>query len=157
MPDPQSGEAVAAIVLGVLVVANTNEGLVQQAHNCRQNLLSLGPALGHVLANALADARQSLREVKNALVLVAVSVVLPVGMIAILLATTRVPAGGLDMSVFLRGDPYIAPGGGNREAADAFEGILVRYDLAAGLAVAETSTLGHTANSVIGIGGIGQS
>ncbi|MNE09113.1 hypothetical protein D3C80_1017810 [compost metagenome] len=121
MPLVQGGQAEAAVPPRVLGVADADQGDLQQAHRRRQDLVPAGAAQGQVMLHPLAQARQLAGEVGQAVELVAGGVTRPVGMIAVLLAASRIAARGLDMAVRARTDPDVLPGGRNGEGADAVQ------------------------------------
>ena len=74
-----------------------------------------------------ADRRQAVGEGQHVMVFGALAHLPEARVIAVLLAATRIAAGGLDMTVGLRADPHICPGRGNGKRLDALEGRSIRF------------------------------
>ena len=121
----QRRQPIAAVLLGIAVVADADERLVEQADDGRQHLLARHAALGHVPRDGLADARKQAGEVQDALVLVAVAHLAPIGMIDVLLAAARIPPRRLDMPGGPRTDPHVRPGGRYGQRPHPLQRVLV--------------------------------
>ncbi len=106
---PHRRQAVAAVLARVLVVPDTDEGRLQQAHDQRQHLLARQAAATQVAIGPPPDPRQRPRELDQAPVLRLVAHLAPARVVAVLLAPARVAAGGLDVPAPDRADPDVGP------------------------------------------------
>jgi hypothetical protein len=79
----------------VLVVADPDEGQLEQPDDGSQHLLTLESGSAQVRVAACPDPGQDLREVDEALELGVVASRPPAGVVAVLLPSTRVTPGGL--------------------------------------------------------------
>ena len=89
--------------------------------------------------DVLAQAGQRVREVDHVVELLLVAAPAPGVVVAVLLAPGGVEAGRLQMAVGIRADPHVAPGGRDRQLADARQVRRVADKLAVGLVVGEAA------------------
>jgi hypothetical protein len=83
-------------------------------------------ALAHqIAARALADRRQHFREGEHAVVLGRVALGGPIGVIAILLSSRGVAAGGLQMRARVNRDPHVGPRRRQHQRADPRERLAI--------------------------------
>src|SRR5206468_8658937 len=90
-----------------------------------------------VLLDPSSNRRQDLAEGEQALVLRLVADLLPLRVVAVLLAPARVAAGRLDVAARMRADPDVGPGRRDRERPDARDRLAVADQLAVGIEVGE--------------------
>jgi hypothetical protein len=121
----------------VLLVPDPHHGRLQQVDDRRQHFFARQAGQFQGAVDFGADRGQRLAEVDHALVFRLVAHAAPFRMVAVLLASARVAARGLQVAVGLRADPDIGPGRGNHERLDALERGFVRDRLALGREVAE--------------------
>ena len=148
----QRGEAIGAVAGRVFLVAHAQEGGVEQAHQGGQHALPVERGVaagGQVARDTGADARQGLAEGLEPLELAFVLQGPPLRVVAILLATARIDAGGLQVTLRERADPDIGVGRRDRQAVDARDlpGIAQpaagRVLVAEAFAMPETTQAGH--------------
>ncbi len=130
VPVAQGGKAVGLVALGVLGIANADEGGIQQADDRSHDLFPAQASPGEILFHALAQLGQGLTEGQHPLVLVGVADLPPAGVIAILLAAASIATGGLQVAVGIRTDPYLGIGRRNGQLVDALDLGLVADALA---------------------------
>src|SRR5688572_29975509 len=107
MTIPHRREPERLVLPGVLVVADADEGCLQQANDGGDDLFPGEAVLAQILIDALANARQRAPERDHVLVFRLVADLPPFGVIAVLLATARIAAGGLDVAVRRGADPDV--------------------------------------------------
>jgi hypothetical protein len=129
-----------AVQSGVLVVADTDQRQLEQPNHGGQDLIARQAAHGKIRVTAPPDPRQRLGECQHAVELVGAPALVPVRVVAVLFAATRVPATGLDMAVRPRADPHIRPRGRDREGPDPAERLLVANRRAVSVLVGEAPT-----------------
>jgi hypothetical protein len=117
----QRGEPVGTVFARIAFVADADEGPLEQAHHRGNHLVARQARQAQVGLHAPADTGQGAREVGEPVVFVFVALLAPGGMVAILLAPARIPAGGLHVPAARRTDPDRGPGGRNRQRADALQ------------------------------------
>ena len=94
---PQGRQPEGAVEPGVLVVADADEGQLEEPDNRRQDLLARKAAQCEVGIGALADARQRLPESKQAIELGLLALLAPARVIAVLFPPLRVAPRRLQM------------------------------------------------------------
>src|SRR5438067_6021613 len=124
VPAAQRCETEGTVLLAVFLVADPDARLLEEADDRGQDLRPGDARPAKVLLGAGANARQGLTELQQAIELRGVTNRPPAGVVAVLLATPRVPAGGLEMTHRIGADPDVGPGGRNDQAADAAEHFL---------------------------------
>ncbi len=115
----QGGQAEALVGLGVLVVADADGGLLHDPHHRRQHLFARQATAGQVVLDLRAQLGQRPAELGHAAIFGAVAVGAPVGMVDVLLASSLVAAGGLDMPPRIGADPDVGPGRRDHQLGDA--------------------------------------
>src|SRR5512144_1455162 len=93
----QRRQAEALVLFGVFLVADANQRGLEQPHDGCQHRTAGERLAPHVAFDLLADRRQRAAEFLHALELDFVSRRVPVGMIAVLLASARVSSGRLQV------------------------------------------------------------
>src|SRR5690606_15876806 len=131
--------ALPIFVARVGLVADPDQGALQQLHHGSQRPLpgKAGPV--EILVHRLANRRQRPTELDHPVVLVRVAHLAPTSVIAILLATTRVTTGGLQVTIGSGADPDILPGRWDRQLANPLQRFRVVHPAAIGAVIAETS------------------
>ena len=119
VPVLQRGQAVALVLLGVLVAADADEGGFQQLHDGGQHFLPRQAAQREVIVHLFADSGQAFRESQHVMVFRALAHFAKARMVAVLLASLCIAPGRLDMAVRPRADPHVGPGGRNGKRLDA--------------------------------------
>src|SRR5690606_2488501 len=133
----QGGQAVGAVLPRIGVVADPGQGIGQQRDHDRQYLVAGEATLAQVGAQSAPQPRQGLAEGDHPIVLAGAADLLPVGVVAVLLAATGIPAGRLQMAVALAADPHAGPGRRYRQGPDPRQHCLVGNRGAGGFAVLE--------------------
>jgi hypothetical protein len=151
-PDPnvmvtQRGQAERLVGARVLVVADTDQRLVEQVHHARQHALARKPGLLQVARDARAYPRQRLTELQHAFELGCIARRTPGRVIAVLLAAAGIAPGGLEVTVPGRADPHLYVRGRNGERADAQQGHGVAHRPAGCIDVAEAGAAADTAQA----------
>jgi hypothetical protein len=90
MPVLEGSQAIAVVLLRVVVVPQADQGGFEEMHHRCQHFLPRQPAHSHVLAHFLADGRKRVREGNNMLVLGAFPHLAEARVIAVLLAARGV-------------------------------------------------------------------
>src|SRR4051794_39794375 len=121
----QGGEPKGVVLFGVLLVADPDEGRLQQLDDRGEHLLPPQAALRHVLLEPLADPGQGLAEGDHAAELGLVAHLPPFGVVAVLLAPAGVAPGRLQVAVRAGADPDVRPGRRYGQLANALQGLLV--------------------------------
>ena len=114
----ESGESEGAVGLGVLVVAHPDAGALEQPDHRGKNLFAGKSREAEVALQPRPDLRQRLAEAQHSAELGLVPDLPPLGMIAVLLPPSRVPSGGLDVSVGAGADPHVGVCRRNRQRAN---------------------------------------
>ena len=135
------------IVAGVLVVADTDERLLEQLHDGGDDLGAGKRGAGQVLFGAAAKGGQRGCEIEDAAVLGFVPHLAPARVIAMLLAALDVPPGCLEVAVRVRADPHVLPGRRDDERSNTFKGRLVAQSVTVGCNVAESFSHPHAADT----------
>jgi hypothetical protein len=118
----QRRQAIAVILLRIIVVADPNEGGLEKMNDGGKDFLSREASKGHVLANLRADGRKSLGELHHMFHIWCFRGPLETLMVAILLASLGIATRRLDVTVRRRADPDVCPGG-DGERLDAPEDV----------------------------------
>src|SRR5205823_2993741 len=117
----ERGEAVASILLRVLLVADADQRLLEELDDRCDHLLLREPLPRQVLANALPNRAERVAERDHASVLGFVADLAPPRVVAVLLAPPRVPAGGLDVAALVGADPHVRPRRRNGQRPDPLQ------------------------------------
>src|SRR5258706_624669 len=115
----QRGQAVGAVGARVLVVADPDQGLVEQANHGREQLAAAEISRAQVALDALAQLGQRLAELQHPAEFRLVARFPVRRVVAILLAAPRVASGGLDVPGGVGTDPNFGPGRRNGERVEA--------------------------------------
>jgi len=118
---PERRQAVRMIRPRVLVVADTDQRLLEQADDGGEDALAGERRPFHVGRHPAANARQRRAELDEMVVLRFITRGAPRGVVAVLLASARVAAGRLNVTVVGRTNPDVRPRRRNRECVDAIE------------------------------------
>ncbi|GAV37054.1 hypothetical protein ROTAS13_04747 [Roseomonas sp. TAS13] len=139
MPVPQRGQAIGAVLRGIVLVADTDQRVLQQPRHGRQHLLPRQALARHVRRHPLPDLRQAGSELHHVPVFRRIPRFPPSGVVAVLLAAPLIPARGLEMPVRQRADPDVAIGGRNGQRTDAGEFRLVAQRMPVRIAIGEAA------------------
>src|SRR5690606_5902064 len=120
-----------------------DEAVVEEPDDRGYDALITEAASAQIGLHLQTQAGQDLGEVSEGFELGEVTLLGPVGMVAILLAAALIPAGGLDMAAGIGADPHITPCRRNGEGADAGNGGLVGAR-AVGRAIGKTAAFAQT-------------
>src|SRR5258708_4956981 len=126
VPSAQRGEPEGAVLARVLVVAHADEGLVEQHHHGGEDLAPGEIPRAQIAFHALADFGEDFAELEHAAELRLVARLAVQGVVAVLLAAAGVARGRLDMTIGIRGDPALRPGGRNHQGVDSLAPCLAR-------------------------------
>ena len=121
MPVLEGSQAIAVVLLRVIVIPHADQGGFEEMHHRGQHFLPRQPAQSHVLAHFLPDGGKRVREGNNMLVLSAFPHLAEACVIAVLLAALRVPARGRDVAVGKRANPNVCPGRRDHQGLDPFQ------------------------------------
>jgi hypothetical protein len=128
----ERGQAVAPVLLRIVVVADPDQRGLEEVHDGGEDLLARKAAQRHVLAHPGANRRQPFREDQQVLVFGALAQLAEARVIAVLLAPARIAPRRLDVAVRRGTDPHVGPGRGNGKGSDPLEH----------MAIAERDTFG---------------
>src|SRR5262249_29564331 len=117
----ERGEAVAAVLAGVLLAADPEEAAVEQADRARQHPPAGQAVAAEVARGRPAKARKRPRELHHPLELLAVAARAPAVVVAVLAPPGRVGADRLQVAVRVGTDPDVRPGRRDRERGDPLE------------------------------------
>jgi hypothetical protein len=115
----QRGQPERAVEPRVLVVTDPDERELEQADDRGEDLLAGQPRSGEVGIAAAPDARERSREGEHAVELLRAAPLVPVRVVAVLLAAAVIATGRLQVPVRPRADPDVGPGRRDRECRDA--------------------------------------
>jgi hypothetical protein len=150
------GKPVAAILAGIFLIADPDERDLQKAHDGRQDLLAGQPAARLVLSHARAKTRQRPGEREHAVELGGVADRAPIGMVAVLLAASRIAPGRLQVAFAIGADPDLGPGRGYGQPLDAAKLRTVPDQAPIGVTVAEGAARAPTRDARHGVGHVAQ-
>jgi hypothetical protein len=139
MAIPQGRDAVRAVVAGVLVAADADQGPLEQADGRRKDELARERPAGEVPGNPPPDARQGSRETLRPGVLVVIAAGTELRVVAVLLAAAGVSTGRLEVAGRRGTDPDVGPGRWNRERPDPPQLARIANRVALGRTVGEAS------------------
>ena len=140
VPGTQGGQAVGAVVAGVAVVADADQGASSSA-TARATTLSRPRPGRRNWASMCRRSRGSAWPAQQALVLVGIAYLAPARVVAVLLAPTGVAAGGLEMAVGVGTDPDLAIGRRNGQLVQPADFLGVADALAVGVEIDEALAL----------------
>jgi hypothetical protein len=145
---PDRGQPVGLVFLGVLLAADPEEAEVEQADRAREHSLADEPAPLQVALQPPAHAGQLGGELEHHLELLAITMLAPAVVVAILLAPGIVEPRRLDVPVRERAYPNVLPRRREDELVDPLEGLRVRDPLGRLLVdVGEAAATAHPADS----------
>src|SRR6476620_7031605 len=147
----QRGQAEGTIGPRVLVVADADEGLLEQLHDQRYHLRLREAGSPEVGVRPPPDRRQRVCERDHAVVLGLVAYLAPARVIAILLPAARVPASGLEMPARVRANPHITPCRRNHQRLDALQIRSISEDTAVGCEVGEAASRSATLDARLAV------
>src|SRR5690606_35975433 len=137
MPIPERRQAIGAILAGILIVADANQRCLQQTQHGREHLFARQAPKREVRIDTLAYSRQRPAEIQYSMILRLVAYLAPSRVIAILLASSPISPGRLDMAGRKRADPYVCPSRGDGQRFDAADVAAIGDRLPPRIAVAE--------------------
>ena len=105
----ESGEAVAAVLFGVVVIAYADECGFQKMYDGRQHLFARQPPQGHVLLHDFPDCRQSIGESDDVFIFGALAHLAKNCVITILFAALGVASRRLNVTIGKWAYPNIRP------------------------------------------------
>ncbi|MNH13783.1 hypothetical protein D3C79_733650 [compost metagenome] len=136
----QRGQAVGFVVAQVALVANTDQCVVQQAdHQCHY-LFPVQPRARQVCLQLCAKLGQCLGKGQHAPIFVLIAQLAPLGVVAVLLAATRIAPCGLQVALRVGADPHVGVGRRDHQGGDARQRFTVAHTLALGIQIDETVT-----------------
>src|SRR4029079_6479524 len=121
VPAPQGGQAERPVEPCVLVVPDPDQCRLEKPDDRGEDLLTGQARAGEVRVTATPDAREGACDVEQPLELRLVAPRAPAGVIAILLPSTRIAPGRLEVTGGVRADPDVRPGGRDRQRPDPAE------------------------------------
>ena len=148
-------QAVALILLSVLVAADPDQCGFQQPHNCGQDFLSWQAFECQVIADLFTDSRQALSESQHMMIFRALAHLSEARVISILFASLCIAPGCLDVPVRSRADPDVSPSWRNGKGLNALKGDIINF-APAGCRVAKAGTASPAADSRLLVADIGK-
>ena len=155
MSPTQRREPERLVRLGVLVGADADQGALQQPNHCRHHLLARKPGQRDVVLDPLTNQLQHVAEGNHPLELDAVPLLAKRGMVAVLLPAACVARRHLQVTVRVRADPHVRPGGRDHQRPEAAQhgGVANRATLGIHVRVAAAVTpatnAGHLVRHVV--------
>src|SRR5947199_5512654 len=107
------------VLPGILFVADTNEGALEQLHHYRQDLLSLEPRQLQIDVESPPNLGQGRSKDQDTIVFVLIANRPPAFVIPILFSSAVIASGCLNMTIGKRTNPNLAISWWNREASDS--------------------------------------
>ncbi len=150
------GEAEGVVLLGVALVADADAGALEELHEERQHLAPWQARRRDVGAHVAADTRQRFRELEQVIELVRIAQHPVARVVAVLLASARVAARGLQVPALVAADPDRGPRRRNREPLESFDLRLVGHALALRVEVGEALAGRLAAKSLLAVARIAQ-
>jgi hypothetical protein len=132
---------------GILLVADTDQGRLQQPNDRGEHLLARQARPGQVPFGPGADARQGLAKGNQPIVLGLIAHFAPARVIAVLFSATLIVADRLKMAVRVGTDPDIGPGRRNGQRSDAMQRLGPAHELPVGIAITKASAVTDSANA----------
>jgi hypothetical protein len=139
VPIAQRGQPERAVQPGVLVVADPDQGQLEQPHDGRQDLLARQAGLRQVRVAALADLAERSGKGDHPVELRLVALLVPARVVAMLLAPAGVAPGRLDVADRAGADPHVRPRRRDGERADAGQRGGIGHPAALGVEVGEAT------------------
>ena len=130
-------QAEVLMLLRVLIVADADQGLLQQRNDGRENFPSRQAGQREMSADRRPEFRQDRRESDDSVVLGALPLGAEARVVPALLPPARVAARHLKVPVGVRADPDVRPGRRDRVGADAGERRGISHDPAIRVAIGE--------------------
>ena len=124
MPPSHGRQSIRLVRTRIFGIANAYQRLFKKADHGCQNLLSGQSFADHVRRHTLSQRRKGGGELHDVFVFRLVAKLAPFRMIAILLATAGVEAGGLDMPIADRADPDLFIRRRNADGLDTTHNVL---------------------------------
>ena len=131
-------EPVAAMLVGVLLAAHTEEAAIKQPDGTGK--LAPLPSLAQVCRGSRAQVRQGARECEHLVELLLVAALAPAVVVPVLTPPRSIGADGLQVTGRIGADPDIGPGGRERERTDALERHRIVDPPAVGVEVLEATS-----------------
>jgi hypothetical protein len=125
---------------GVLVVADPDQGQLQEPHDRGEHLLAGQTAPGEVSVRPATDPGQGLGEGDHAAEVLGATTLPPLWVVAVLLPPTRIAPGRLQVPVRPWADPHVGPGRRDDDGPDALELVPVTDGPSLRVAVREASS-----------------
>ena len=150
MPVAQSGQPIGLVLTRVLAVADADQGRVEQHHHGCEDLFPSKPRLGDLCFEFLAQFWQRLAKRLETRVLVTVAYLTPARVIAVLLATTGIAAGSLQMALRVGTDPHVGIRRRHGQCVQALDFIRILDPHTFGVEVLEFATQRLAANAGLG-------
>jgi hypothetical protein len=141
VPTAERGQAERPVLLRVLLVADAHERGLQKLDDGCHDLLSGQTLAAQVAGDSSANAWQNPSEAEHPSELVLVAHLAPARVVAVLLASSRIAAGRLQVAARTRGDPDVLPRRRDGERPDAVERVGVAHHPTLGIGVDESLAL----------------
>src|SRR5580692_3664808 len=114
----QRGHAKCLMLLGIFGVPDPETSDVEKAHAQRHHPLASEPSFGQIIRHGLSQRRQGTAKFDDVREFFLVPFLSPYVVVSILSPSCRVDPDCLDVSVRPGTDPYVLPGGWNRQSGD---------------------------------------
>src|SRR5690606_31614383 len=152
----QRGHAVGTVDAGVLAVADPDQGEAEQAYHHGHHAFATEARTAEVAAHRVAQRWQRAAELRQPVELLRAALLGPGGVVAVLLAATRVAAGGLQVAARVGADPDLGPGRRDRQLAEPRQHVAIAHPAAIRSEVGEATTMAAAANAGFGIAAEGE-
>ena len=147
---PQGGETVALVLVRVVLRADAEQPAVEQPHGCREHAVTPHPVRRQVPPHHPPQLRQRFGELEHLVELLLIAPDAPIGVVEVLLAARRVDPCRLQVAARVHADPYVLPGGRDRQLADAGQRLLVVEPAAVGQQEFEPATAAAALDARLG-------
>ena len=143
----EAGDAEGLVFQRVVLTPHPEISDVEQAHDRREHPLPAEVVFGQVTPHPRPKFRQGRPEILNSDELLAVPVLPPLVVVAVLAAAGRVGADRLNMAVRPRADPDVRPGRWYNQTSNALESVLIGDPNPVGIGIAEAAAAAPPRNA----------
>ena len=141
----QRRDAERVVLLGVLITAGAEVPEVEQVERQREDPVALPTPTPQIRGDLAPHLGEGRRHLQHPVELLLVALLLPLLVVEVLTTASGVGADGLDVSVGIRADPHLLPGGWDHQSVDPVDGLLVGDGLTVVIVIREAFAAAHPA------------